>query len=130
MIVEALYSRMIKKPKVNKETGEIEEGKVREKQTLTKAFWKPILEETDFKEFVKTYYSIGHKPLLEVELELAQFFAFHLFASRECISTVAAGAQTRRSLGHHLLHQHYLELLVLITVCAKKYIKLHLYDVK
>jgi hypothetical protein len=56
--------------RVNKETGEIEEGKVREKQTLTKAFWEPILEETDFKEFVKTYYSIGHKPLLEVDLDI------------------------------------------------------------
>jgi hypothetical protein len=56
--------------RVNKETGEIEEGKVREKQTLTKAFWEPILKETDFKEFVKTYYSIGHKPLLEVDLDI------------------------------------------------------------
>ena len=56
--------------RVNKDTGEIEEGKVREKQTLTKAFWEPILEETDFKEFVKTYYSIGHKPLLEVDLDI------------------------------------------------------------
>ena len=32
---------------------------------------------------------------------------------RECISMVAAGAQTRRSLGHHLLHPLILRLLVL-----------------
>ena len=55
--------------RVDRETGEIIEPKVREKDTLTEAFWKPVLEETDFKEFVKTYYSIGHKPLLDVEID-------------------------------------------------------------
>jgi hypothetical protein len=33
--------------------------------------------------------------------------------SRECVSTGAAGARTRRSLGHHLLHLLILRLLVL-----------------
>ena len=56
--------------RVDKETGEIEGTKVREKDTLNKKFWDPILNETDFKEFVKTYYSIGHKPLLEVDLDI------------------------------------------------------------
>ena len=32
---------------------------------------------------------------------------------RECVSTGAAGAQTRRSLGHHLLQPLILRLLVL-----------------
>ena len=32
---------------------------------------------------------------------------------RECVSRGAAGAQTRRSLGHHLLHPLILRLLVL-----------------
>jgi hypothetical protein len=32
--------------------------------------------------------------------------------SRECVSTGAAGARTRRSLGHHLLHLLILRLLV------------------
>ena len=32
---------------------------------------------------------------------------------RECVSTGAAGAGTRRSLGHHLLHPLILRLLVL-----------------
>ena len=45
---------------------------VREKATLTSEFWDPILEETDFKEFVKSYYSIGHKPLLEVDLDIVE----------------------------------------------------------
>lgn len=56
--------------RVNKDTGEIEDGKVREKDTKTKEFWDPIFEETDFKEFVKSYYSIGHKPLLDIDLDI------------------------------------------------------------
>ena len=32
---------------------------------------------------------------------------------RECVSTGAAGARTRRSFGHHLLHPLFLRLLVL-----------------
>jgi RecA/RadA recombinase len=56
--------------KVDMETGEIEETKVREKDTLQKKFWTPIFENTNFKEFVKTYYSIGHKPLLDIDLDL------------------------------------------------------------
>ena len=34
-------------------------------------------------------------------------------SGRECVSTGAAGAHTRRSLGHHLLHPLILRLLVL-----------------
>ena len=42
------------------------------------------------------------------------FNCTHLsLGTRECISTGAAGAQTRRSLGHHLLHPLILRLLVL-----------------
>ena len=33
---------------------------------------------------------------------------------RECVRTGAAGAQTRRSLGHHLWHPQILRLLVLL----------------
>ena len=36
-----------------------------------------------------------------------------IFNSSECVSMSAAGAQTRRSLGHHLLHPLILRLLVL-----------------
>jgi len=56
--------------RVDKETGEIVEPKVRQKDTLTEEFWKPILEETDFKQFIKGHYQIGHKPLLDVNLDL------------------------------------------------------------
>ena len=56
--------------RVDRKTGEIEDTKVREKDTLTKKFWDPIFKETDFKEFVRSYYSIGHKPLLDVEIDL------------------------------------------------------------
>ena len=56
--------------RVDKETGEIEDTKVREKDTLTKKFWDPIFKDTDFKEFVKSYYSIGHKPLLDIDLDI------------------------------------------------------------
>ena len=58
--------------RVDRETGEIAEAKVREKYTMTKKFWDPIFKETDFKEFVKSYYSIGHKPLLDVEIDLEE----------------------------------------------------------
>jgi len=46
--------------RVDMETGEILDPKVREKDTLTKKFWDPIFKDTNFKEFIKTYYSIGH----------------------------------------------------------------------
>ena len=56
--------------RVDKETGEMIEPKVRQKDTLTEEFWKPILEETDFKQFIQGHYQIGHKPLLDVNLDL------------------------------------------------------------
>jgi len=56
--------------RVDKETGEMVEPKVREKDTLSESFWSPILNGTDFKEFIKGHYQIGHKPLLDVDLDL------------------------------------------------------------
>ena len=55
---------------VDMETGEVLEPKVREKDTLQKKFWDPIFKNSDFKEFVKSYYSIGHKPLLDIDLDI------------------------------------------------------------
>src|SRR6056300_1323476 len=55
---------------VDMETGEILEPKVREKDTLKKKFWEPIFENTDFKEFVKTYYSVGHRPMIDIDLDI------------------------------------------------------------
>ena len=58
--------------RVDHATGEVIDPKVREKDTLTEEFWKPIFEETDFKKFVKGHYQIGHKPLLDVNLDLQE----------------------------------------------------------
>jgi RecA/RadA recombinase len=55
---------------VDTKTGEILEPKVREKDTLKKKFWEPIFKGTDFKEFIKTYYSIGHRPMIDIDLDL------------------------------------------------------------
>lgn len=43
---------------VNTSTGEISEPKVREKETLTEEFWKPVFENTDFKDHIAKRYSI------------------------------------------------------------------------
>lgn len=45
--------------RVDQETGECVEPKVRLKDTLTEEFWTPIFEFTDFKEFVTKQYKIG-----------------------------------------------------------------------
>jgi hypothetical protein len=72
----ALAGNYVAKPsngwycKVDKTTGELVEPKVREKDTLKESFWTSIFNETDFKKFIKGHYQIGHKPLLEVELDL------------------------------------------------------------
>jgi len=72
----ALAGNYVAKPsngwycRVDKETGELLDPKVRAAQTLDKEFWDPIFASTDFKKFIKGHYQIGHKPLLEVELDV------------------------------------------------------------
>lgn len=72
----ALAGNYVAKPtngwycRVDRETGELVDPKVREKDTLQKDFWTPIFEGTDFKKFIKGHYQIGHKPLLDVELDV------------------------------------------------------------
>jgi len=51
--------------RVDKSTGELVEPKVREKDTLSEEFWKPIIEETDFKQYIKNKYSILNNVNLE-----------------------------------------------------------------
>ena len=74
----ALAGGYVQKPnvgwycRVDTDTGELVQPKVREKDTLQEEFWKPIFENTNFKEFLKGHYQIGHKPLLDVELEIEQ----------------------------------------------------------
>ena len=53
--------------RVNKETGEMLDGKLREKETMTAEFWTPIFESTDFKTFVKESYQIGGE-IAEIDL--------------------------------------------------------------
>lgn len=52
--------------RVDSETGEIG-AKVRYDATLEKEFWDPIFAETDFKEFLKKQYSIGHQSLVDMD---------------------------------------------------------------
>ena len=60
----ALEGQYVAKPsngwycKVSRETGELLEPKVREKDTLDETFWRPMFDDTDFKEYVKTKFSI------------------------------------------------------------------------
>ena len=44
-----------------------EENKVREAGTLEESFWSPIFADTDFKDFIKKQYSIGHTAAVEME---------------------------------------------------------------
>jgi RecA/RadA recombinase len=73
----ALAGNYVAKPsngwycRVDTETGELVDPKVREKDTLLEDFWTPIFEGTDFKKFIKGHYQIGHKPLLDVNLSEA-----------------------------------------------------------
>lgn len=54
---------------VDRQTGELREPKVREAETVTEEFWKPIFEETDFKEFVKQKFAIGGNISNELDIE-------------------------------------------------------------
>jgi len=68
----ALAGSYITKPsngwfaRVDQGTGEIG-SKVRYDQTLEKEFWDPIFAETDFKEFIKKQYTIGHKEQVSMD---------------------------------------------------------------
>ena len=52
--------------KVDKKTGEIEDKKVRQAETLKESFWKPIFDKTDFKEYLKRRFEIGHADMIKV----------------------------------------------------------------
>ena len=66
----ALESRHVIKPsngwysKVDKETGEINDKKVREKDTDTKEFWMPILMSPSFQKWVKETYQVANGSIL------------------------------------------------------------------
>ena len=52
--------------KVDKTTGEIEDKKVRVAETLKESFWTAIFAKTDFKDFLKRKYEIGHADMIKV----------------------------------------------------------------
>ena len=52
---------------VDRATGELVGTKYREKETLTEEFWRPVLDGTDFKDFVQKQYSIGHASLINMD---------------------------------------------------------------
>ena len=53
--------------RIDRETGELVDPKFREKDTKTAEFWDPIFNGTDFKEFVKKQYTIGHASLIDMD---------------------------------------------------------------
>ena len=55
---------------VDQETGELLDPKCREKDTLTKEFWDPIFETTNFKEYIKSHYTIGLKSMLGDDIDV------------------------------------------------------------
>ena len=52
---------------IDPSTGEVMSGKVREAETLKEDFWAPLLADTDFKEFIKKQYTIGHRDMVDME---------------------------------------------------------------
>jgi RecA/RadA recombinase len=74
----ALTGNYIAKPsngwyaKVDRETGEISDQKVREKQTLDPEFWTSIFEETDFKEYLTQCYKIGGNKIIEIDDDIIE----------------------------------------------------------
>ena len=69
----ALSGNYVAKPsngwycRVDRETGELVDPKVRIKDTLESKFWKPILAETDFAEHIKNGYQIGGGSIIEFD---------------------------------------------------------------
>ena len=73
LLTVALDGGYVSKPsngwycRVDRDTGELLDPKVREKETLTEEFWLPILRDTDFKEYVKEKFAIGGNQSNELE---------------------------------------------------------------
>jgi RecA/RadA recombinase len=73
LLAVALDGGYVSKPsvgwycRVDRDTGELVDPKVREKETLSEDFWLPILRDTDFKEYVKQKFAIGGNQSNELE---------------------------------------------------------------
>jgi len=55
---------------VDKATGQLVGGKVREKDTLAHSFWEGLLEDEDFQSFIEKQYKIGAGASIELDLEM------------------------------------------------------------
>jgi hypothetical protein len=55
--------------KIDKETGEIDNKKFREKETDTKDFWIPILKQKSFQKFVEDKYRVASGSIMQLEME-------------------------------------------------------------
>ena len=51
--------------RVNTTTGEVEDKKVRLSETLTKEWWGPVFKDTDFKQFIKNKFEVGHANMIK-----------------------------------------------------------------
>lgn len=73
----ALAGNYVAKPsngwycRVDRDTGELLDPKVRQTETLNPEWWEPILNETDFKDFVKEKFAIGGNISNELDIEEA-----------------------------------------------------------
>ena len=71
----ALQGQYVAKPsngwysRVDRETGELLDTKVREAATLEEAFWKPIFEETDFADYLMNRFSILNEKGIEENVD-------------------------------------------------------------
>ena len=71
----ALGGNYVSKPsngwycRVDRETGELVDPKVRLKDTLESKFWDPIFAETDFADYIKNGYQIGGNSIIEFDDE-------------------------------------------------------------
>tara|TARA_A200000159_G_C7315987_1_gene336735 strand:- start:618 stop:1580 length:963 start_codon:yes stop_codon:yes gene_type:complete len=53
--------------RVDRDSGELVDPRVREKDTLQEEFWKPVFADTDFADFLKSQYSIGLAQKVDME---------------------------------------------------------------
>ena len=71
----ALAGGFVNKPsngwyqKVDRNTGELIDAKVRESQTLNEEFWHDVLASVDFQEYVKSTFQVGHASMFQEDEE-------------------------------------------------------------
>jgi RecA/RadA recombinase len=69
----AMEGKFVHKPspgwysKVDPETGEVSDQKIREKDTNTSAFWEPILKSQQFQDYIRNRYQVGHGSIMQSE---------------------------------------------------------------